>query len=309
VWGVKSNRSFARKVIDYTAILFLLPILMICSSGVSILMSSTVIESGHLKMFTPALMTVLDLVPFLLTWLSFTGMYMLFPNTKVKFKNAFGSGIFAGTAYQILQYLFVTGQVYVSKYNAIYGSFAFLPLLLIWLQLVWSITLAGAVLCYSSQNIFQFNFESDISSISLDYKRKISVVIMTLIVKRFQEGKKPLTLTDFAALYHMPSRLVTQLLNEMIDAGLIVAVYSDKKHEDCGYQPATDIHRITLGTVMSSLNAQGSAQFIPNFKDEFGEVIKVVEDSVNVCMDYDSKVLLMDLSVNIDGTPAIKTKH
>ena len=308
VWGVKSDRPFARKVIDYTAILFLLPILMICSSGISIFMSSTVIDSGHFKIFTPALKIALDTAPFVLTWLSFTGLYILFPNTKVKFKNAFGSGIFAGTAYQILQYLFVTGQLYVSKYNAIYGSFAFLPLLLIWLQLVWSITLAGAVLCYSSQNIFQFNFDSDINSISLDYKRKISVVIMTLIVKRFQEEKSPLTVTDFAALYHMPSRLVTQLLTEMTDVGLIVAVYSDEEREQRAYQPAIDIHTITLGTVLNKLNAQGSGQFIPHFTDEFGPVIKIVDESVDACIKRDSNILLMDLSINIDGTPANKTK-
>ena len=146
--------------------MFLLPILMICSSGISVMASYALVDNPRLHFITPALKVALDVAPFVLTWMSFTGMYLAFPNTKVKFKNAFLSGIFAGTAFQILQYLFLSGQIYVSKYNAIYGSFAFLPLLLIWLQLVWTITLAGAVLCYSSQNIFQFNFSNDISTIS-----------------------------------------------------------------------------------------------------------------------------------------------
>lgn len=303
VWGVKSNRPMARKVIDYTAIMFLLPILMVCSSGISLLMSTTVVDNPHFKLFSPAVKVLLDFAPFILTWLSFTGMYMLFPNTKVKFKHALYCGILAGTAFQILQYLFVSGQIYVSKYNAIYGSFAFLPLLLIWLQLVWSITLAGAVLCYSSQNIFQFNFSNDINAISLDYKRKIAVVIMTIIVKRFSRQLPPLTIMDFAALYHMPSRIVTDLIREMADAGLLSIVYSETEKEQHAYQPAVDIHMITLGYVLDKLNSQGTDEFIPNFKEEFAPILEVVEKSIETTIKDNSDVSLMDIDVDISGTP------
>ena len=88
IWGVTRNRTFGRKIIDYTAIMFLLPILMICSSGLSVFMSTTLIEQIHIKFFTPAIKWMLDLAPFILVWLAFIGMYLLFPNTKVKIKNA-----------------------------------------------------------------------------------------------------------------------------------------------------------------------------------------------------------------------------
>lgn len=308
VWGVKSNRPMARKVIDYTAIMFLLPILMVCSSGISLLMSTTIVDNPHFKIFSPAVKVLLDLAPFFLTWLSFTGMYMLFPNTKVKFKHALYCGTLAGTAFQILQYLFVSGQIYVSKYNAIYGSFAFLPLLLIWLQLVWSITLAGAVLCYSSQNIFQFNFSNDINAMSLDYKRKIAVVIMTIIVKRFSQRLQPLTIMDFAALYHMPSRIVTDLIREMADAGLLSIVYSENEKEQHAYQPAVDIHEITLGFVLDKLNSQGTEDFIPNFQEEFAPIINEVENSIQSTIKNGSEVVLMNIAVDISGTPSTRHK-
>lgn len=308
VWGVKSNRPMARKVIDYTAIMFLLPILMVCSSGISLLMSTTIVDNPHFKIFSPAVKVLLDLAPFFLTWLSFTGMYMLFPNTKVKFKHALYCGTLAGTAFQILQYLFVSGQIYVSKYNAIYGSFAFLPLLLIWLQLVWSITLAGAVLCYSSQNIFQFNFSNDINAMSLDYKRKIAIVIMTIIVKRFSQRLQPLTIMDFAALYHMPSRIVTDLIREMADAGLLSIVYSENEKEQHAYQPAVDIHEITLGFVLDKLNSQGTEDFIPNFQEEFAPIINEVENSIQSTIKNGSEVVLMNIAVDISGTPSTRHK-
>ncbi|MYM13060.1 YihY/virulence factor BrkB family protein [Muribaculum intestinale] len=296
VWGVTHARSFGRKVIDYTAIMFLLPILMICSSGISVMASYALVDNPRLHFITPALKVALDVAPFVLTWMSFTGMYLAFPNTKVRFKNAFLSGIFAGTAFQILQYLFLSGQIYVSKYNAIYGSFAFLPLLLIWLQLVWTITLAGAVLCYSSQNIFQFNFSNDISTISLDYKRQIAVVIMAITVKRFDLGLRPFTVTDFAANYHMPSRLVTQLIDEMVAADLLSAVVAGE--DIYAYQPATDPSKVTLGMVLDKLNSQGANDFIPNFQKDFSDIIREISDNTRQTIAMCDKILLRDMPIN-----------
>ena len=301
VWGINSDRSLGRKIIDYTAILFLLPILMICQSGISLLMSTTILDNIHIRFITPALKVILDCTPFFLTWISYTGMYLLFPNTKVKFKNAFLCGLLAGTAFQVLQFLFLTGQLYVSKYNAIYGSFAFLPLLLIWLQLVWTITLAGAVLCYSSQNIFQFNFRNDVNAISLDYKRKIALVIMTVIVKRFENQEPPLTVAGFAELYHMPARLISALIDEMTGAGLLSVVMSTS--DEHANQPAIDPNIITLGYVLKKLNAHGSSDFIPYFKNEFEEIIELIDDRIENMVSNTSDVLLKNLNVNIKGTP------
>ena len=301
IWGVTRNRTFGRKIIDYTAIMFLLPILMICSSGLSVFMSTTLIEQIHIKFFTPAIKWMLDLAPFILVWLAFIGMYLLFPNTKVKIKNAVISGIFAGTAFQILQYLFVSGQLYVSKYNAIYGSFAFLPLLLVWLQLTWTITLAGAVLCYSSQNIFQFSFTNDISSMSLNYRRKVAVAIITVIVHRFEARMTPLTATDFAARYHMPSRLVSSLIHEMTEAGLLSTVITGNDTEEHSYQPAMDINQITLGYVLDKLNSFGSHGFIPGFDTDFKELIPVYDNIIKKAVEAGNEVLIKNIPIDIDG--------
>ncbi len=302
IWGVTRSRTFGRKIIDYTAIMFLLPILMICSSGLSVFMSTTMVDQFHFRFFTPAIRIMLDIAPFILVWLSFIGMYLLFPNTKVKLKNAVMSGIFAGTAFQVLQYLFVSGQLYVSKYNAIYGSFAFLPLLLVWLQLTWTITLAGAVLCYSSQNIFQFSFTNDISSMSLNYRRKVAVAIITVIVKRFEAQMTPLTSTDFAAIYHMPSRLVTTLINEMTEAGLLSTVITGDDTEEHSYQPALDINMITLGYVLNKLNAFGSHSFIPGFDAYFKGLIPLYDEMIQKAIDSGDKTLIKDIPLDISDS-------
>lgn len=296
IWGIKKARSLPQKVTDYIAICLMVPVLMICSSGASIFMSTIVQDNLNLPFLTPVINNLLELAPLVMAWLAFTLSYFLIPNIKVSFKYAAISGAVCAIAFQILQLLFVNGQIYVTKYNAIYGSFAFLPLLLIWLQLVWTITLAGAVLCYSSQNIFQFNFSNDISTISLDYKRQIAVVIMAITVKRFDDGRPPLTVTDFAANYHMPSRLITQLIDEMVMARLLspVAVGEDIY----AYQPATDPGKVTLGYVLGKLNSQGANGFIPGFQKEFADIIKVITDNTLRTIDMCDKILLRDLPLD-----------
>ncbi|MDE5635564.1 MAG: YihY/virulence factor BrkB family protein, partial [Muribaculaceae bacterium] len=146
IWGIRQGRTIGRKITDYTAILLILPVLLICSSGITVFMSSMLQAALPYQAITPVIQYVVDFVGVILGWLFFAGAYMLVPNTHVKFRNALVAGILAGTAYVILQWLFVSGQIYVTRYTAIYGSFAFLPLLLLWLQLEWHITLAGGVL-------------------------------------------------------------------------------------------------------------------------------------------------------------------
>ena len=165
IWGQKESRSIWRKISDYTAMLLILPVLMICMSGINLLLSSTLNSIFDFSFMTPVISWILEAASWLMTWLFFTAIYALVPYAKVKFINAFVSGAIAGTGFLVLQWLFVTGTLYVARYNAIYGSFAFLPLLLLWLQLVWVIVLAGAVICYSSQNVFAFNLDNQVSNI------------------------------------------------------------------------------------------------------------------------------------------------
>ena len=130
VWGVATTRSLPRKFTDYTALFLLLPVLMVCSAGISIFMSDAVqrMFGGHA--LSPLLHRLLSFTPTLISWIIFTAAYYLIPNTKVRFKGALFAGVLCGTLFQCVQWLFVTGPLYVSKYNALYGSVAFQPLML-----------------------------------------------------------------------------------------------------------------------------------------------------------------------------------
>lgn len=290
VWGVTVDRSFFRKVTDYLAICIILPILMICSGGLQIFMSTAIQKLLPFDFVTPFLEVMLDCASVVLTWLFFAGAYMLIPNAKVKLKNAFPAGILAGTAFQVLQWLFVSGQLYVAKYNAIYGSFSFLPLMLIWMQLSWLITLAGALVCSAAQNIDMFNFSRQTRNISDNYRLKVTIALLSVILKRFSSASSPITPLEAASVYGIPAPLVSAIIDRLTACGLLVRISPEKGHElsvdEQPVQPAMSIDHYSCTFVIERLRTHGEKDFIAGFNEEFPGVIAL-------CDEIDSRLTTM----------------
>lgn len=298
IWGLKQGRSLWRKITDYTAIFLILPVLMICASGIMVFMSTTLNALLPSGVLSPLVKVMLDFTSVVLVWLFFAGTYMLVPNTKVKFKNAFIAGIMAGSAYMILQWLFVTGQIYVTRYNAIYGSFAFLPLLLLWLQLVWTITLAGAVVCFSSQNIFEFSFNSEIQKISNNYKWRVMLAVMTIAVRRFVDGQPPVTPHQIAVNYGLPITLVNDAAAKLAQAGLLNRIVVDNPDNEPAIAPAVEPEKVSVGLVLERVGASGSANFIPKFNSRFHALSMAVAELRQQFVELGNKTLLMNLDID-----------
>jgi membrane protein len=299
VWGVKQGRSFWRKITDYTSMLLILPVLLICSSGISIFLSSTLQQAFEFEFMTPLIKLGFQLAGWIFTWLFFAAMFILIPNTKVKIKNALIAGVISGTGFRVLQWLFVTGQVYVTKYNAIYGSFAFLPLLLLWIQLTWMVCLCGALVCYSSQNIFLYAMSSQVSDISSNYRRKVTVAIAAVIVQRFVGQKPALTAIEITEGYGIPPRLTTDIIDDLVRAGIIVRVVTDEKKETYGFQPALEPSKITLEELSKRLDSSGCSDFIPDFAEQFGEAINIVDTTNDAANKVAASTLIKDLKIEV----------
>lgn len=297
IWGVRSGRTIWRKITDYTAICLILPILMICSGGITVVVSTALHRILPFEFMTPLITFMLDFASLVLVWLFFTGAYMLIPNTHVKFKNAFPAGILAGTAFMILQWLFVTGQMYVTRYNAIYGSFAFLPLLMIWLQLVWVITLSGAVICYSAQNFVLFSFGDEVASISIDYRRRILLAVCAVTVNRFDNKLKPLTADSISKLYNLPVTLVHESADTLVNAGVLMRVSLGGKEDVSGLAPAYSTDHMTVAAVINAVDHYGSDDFINTFKREFTSVNEMY-DRMDAAFDkVGDDTLVRDLAI------------
>ncbi len=299
IWGIKQGRSIWRKITDYTAMLLILPVLMICSSGLSLFMTSTLQNLFAFDFMSPVISILLKCASYIFTWLFFAAMFMLIPNTKVKFKNALIAGVFTGTGFLILQWIFVSGQMYVSKYNAIYGSFSFLPLLLIWLQFTWVIILSGIAICYSSQSIYRFNFSDKINIISKDYRSKITLAMMAIIVRHFDNGNKAITLDDFTNKYDFPPRIAIEIIEELVEAQLVSKTILIDKDEEIGLQPAVDINKLSIAYVLNRLDNHGASGFVPNFNTNFSEISKALDNIESVITNNAGSTLIKDIDIKI----------
>lgn len=297
IWEVNKERSIYRKITDYFSMFLLMPILIVLSGGISIFMTTALKQMEDFILLAPILKFLIRLIPFVLTWFMFTGLYIFMPNTKVKFKHAFISGIVVGTAYQSFQFVYISGQLWVSKYNAIYGSFAALPLFLLWLQVSWTICLFGAELTYAGQNVRNFSFDQDTQNISRRYRDFISILIMSLVAKRFEKGEQPYTATQISNEYKIPIRLTNQTLNQLQKIHLIYEVVTDDdpKSEDIAYQPAMDISQMNVALLLDRLDTYGSENFKIDKDEEFNAEWKILIESREEYYKKASDVLLKDL--------------
>lgn len=294
IWEVKKARSMYRKITDYFSMFLLMPLLIVISAGLTVFMTTTLRYIEDFVLLAPILKFLIRLIPYVLTWFMFTGLYIYMPNTKVKFKHAFISGILAGTAHQAFQFLYISGQLWVSRYNAIYGSFAALPLFLLWLQISWTICLFGAELTYAGQNIRNFSFDKDTRNISRRYRDFVSILIMSLITKRFEEDVKPYTAEEISEECQIPIRLTHQTLYELQEINLLHEVI-DEKDEAIGYLPSMDINKLNVAVLLDRLDTHGSEDFKIDKDKEFSDQWEVLMAAREEYYKSASHVLLKDL--------------
>lgn len=301
IWNIREERPLTRKITDYISICIILPICMICSSGVQILLSNFVQLLLPFDFITPFLEYLFDILSVVFAWFFFAGAYMLIPNTKVRFGNALIAGVIAGTAFHLLQWLFVSGQIYVSKYNAIYGGFSFLPLMLIWMQLSWLITFTGALICCSSQNIYVFSFERQTKNISMSYKRKVSLSILTLILRRFKQGEAPLNIAAISYEFGIPPKLSQIIVQNLIECGLLIRVVPKDKDsfDDIPLMPAMSLEHYKLGEVVKILENHGESDFIPDLDKKFSRLMHICESLSSQVENEADSTQLADINLNL----------
>ena len=294
IWNVKKSRSIVRQFTMYFSLMLLVPILIALSSGFSIFINTQLETAGLSQFFSPLTRFLLKVAPYFIFGVLFTIMFLIIPNTKVRFKHALLAGFISGVAFQLFQGLYVGGQIYLSNYNAVYGSFAAIPLLLMFLQIAWLIVLYGAELTFVSQNLQNYNFENETNTISRRYKDYITLLIMKIIVTRFEQGEKPITQQELADDYNIPIRLVNQLLKLLVEVHLLSEIYTESNQEK-SYQPAMDIHQMTIQLVFDKISTFGSENFKVNPKKEFDGMWEQLEQFRLKTVNHSSDLLIKDL--------------
>lgn len=269
IWGIKKSRGLGRKVTDYLSIMLIGPVLFVLSSSVTVLVSSgitRVVEGiSYLKVVSPGVSFLLGFLPYLSLWILFSFVFIFLPNTKIKLASGVLGGVIAGTLYHIFQWGYIHLQIGVAKYNAIYGSFAALPLFFIWMQLSWLIVLLGAEIAFAHQNVETYEFEQDCLTVSHSFKKLLSLWVIQRLVRNFVELKKPWAAGRISHELEIPSRLVNKILHDLVSAGLVSEVRLDET--GVGYIPGRDPEGMSVQRVIETLEDFGS-ESIPVAKSE-----------------------------------------
>jgi len=259
IWHVRSSRNISRKVLNYISIFMILPLLIVVTSGFSVFMLTIVDHLADYKVISSTMEFVIQYTPILLACFSFVALYKLMPNTHVRWRSVIIPGFLAGILFQLLQYFYIHYQLMLSSYNAIYGSFAALPLFMLWLQLSWYICLAGAQMSYAFQRSDEYLFAKDSEHLSRQDHDSLCLLIMAHISHRFQDGLPPFTVHELSKETELPHSLIQGLVDELTSVHLLSETPSENNNE-VSYQPSMDIKRMTVNFIFQRLDNNGKGR-------------------------------------------------
>ena len=298
IWQIRTPRPWYRKFTDYLTIMLIAPIFIILSSSITLFISTELdkyMETAPiLEFFKPVISSLLKLAPYILTWVSLTILFIVMPNTKVNFFPAFISAIIAGTILQILQYFYIDLQFGITKLSAIYGSFAAVPLFILWIQSTWIIVLLGAELSFANQNVSRYEYESEALNISHFHKRALVILIMNRLVRNFAIGEKPVSAGMLATGLKIPVRLARDILQDLTNANLVSVVHEHDGKEQL-FQPAIDINKLSVSFVFSALDRKGGEHMVTVRSKDYDKVILMLEKFDRLTAKSDYNILIKDL--------------
>jgi membrane protein len=298
IWKVEETRVWYRQLTDYLAIIFFVPVFFIASSSVTVLATTRLNEllsmSDMLEGLKPVVSFLVKLLPFILLCLVSTAAFLVMPNTRVKVRSAIIAGIVGGIALQVIQILYVESQVGLTKLGTLYGSFAAIPLLMIWMQMSWVVLLMGAQLSYYMQNITRYEFEIDVQRVSPRQKKRLSLLVMHTLVKDFIRGARPKAPEEISEQLSLPVRTVHECLDLLRDSGMVTEVWDDAE-ERYIYQPGTDINKMTLSFLLDKLETSGSMHKVVINNSEYRKIDAALTRFESLVASSEGNVLLRDL--------------
>lgn len=298
IWKVEETRVWYRQITDYLAVIILVPALFVASSSVTVFattkLNDILTSSDMLDGLKPVVSLLVQLIPFILLFTLSTAAFLAMPNTRVRLRSALFAGLVAGIALQLLQIVYVESQMGLTRLGALYGSFAAVPLLMIWIQMSWVVVLMGAQLSYYMQNITRYEFEFDVQTVSPRQKKRLALLVMHSLIEDFVKGDKPRSPEEISLELSLPARTVHDCLDMLRDASLVTEVWNEER-ELYVYQPGTDINRMTLSFVLEKLELSGSVHKIVINNTDYRKIDSALSKFESIVASSEVNVLLKDI--------------
>mgnify|MGYP001067290619 CR=1 FL=1 len=263
MWDIKKARSWWRKFSDYTALMIFSPILLIVAGSATVFIrtqiDALIARFAVADWLAPLVLAGFKLTPLILIWTLFTTLYLVMPNTRVSFKAALAGGVVGGSIFQLVQWAYIAFQVGVANFNAIYGSFAALPLFIVWVQTSWTLVLFGAELCYAFEHAGTYCGASGCPELTPGERKLLALRIARAVIQNFADGRRPPTIAQIALGLKMPARMVEPLVAELTQCGIFTETRSRKKKQPA-FQPASDIHQLNIQKIIDAYESTAGEQ-------------------------------------------------
>jgi len=275
LWGVTRDRRITRKITDYISVLILGPLLMVISTAMITSVSShTVVQTlSRYEIFEQFFVLFNTILPHAGLWIAFTAMYALMPNTRVRFLPALIAGVVCGSLWEMAFRLYTDFNIGMARYNTIYGTFAVLPIFIVWLYISWIIVLIGAQMSYAIQNVRSHQQEYKSFTVGQEQREEMALHVMMKIVGQFHLGALPLTTAGLSKSLSIPVRLVQEIVERLSAEGLVQEIYGEEQR----YHPAKNPDLIRVLDVCRAMrNSSWESQWQLAEEEKFPALEKLI---------------------------------
>lgn len=262
IWGVQRSRSLLRKLSDYLAMVVITPIFLFVATGLT-----TAAQNNGVEEFLRdklGLGSFIDLflrcLPLFALWIAFTFVYLAMPNAKTRFSSAVLGALIGGTLWQVTLILHLKFQIGIARYNAIYSSFAAIPIFLMWINLSWVAVLLGAEVCFAHQSEESYLSIGESATADHAFKEIVALRAMTRIGAAFLHGRPAWTVARLAQDLGLPLRPLEEVALALVDQKILVEAIDG---QDQVLLPARDLDSITVKGVLDALKGTRGLVDVP----------------------------------------------
>ena len=288
IWGVRKSRSFVRKLSDYLSMVVVVPILLVTATGITAAIQKGGVGQFDTTSLAPLVRYLVRLAPVLAIWLGFSFLYLFMPNARTRISSALLGGLVGGFLWQMVQIGHVNFQLGVANYNAIYASFAALPIFLVWIYFSWITVLLGGEFAFAHQNEPTYRQIARSRHHDHAFREVLAVRLMARVGARFVTGHEPATASQLALELGVPERSVELIGHRLEQHGILAVVEED---EETTLLPARDLEQIRVKQILDALKGTaGGVDFPPQ-----GET------------DRSTDRILRDFEQEMEGSPHNRT--
>ena len=284
MWGINTSRSLFGFSLSYLGLIVFLAFSIFFLSGVWVFILQLLNYLPHHVLVD----TTMPLLVFILKSLVFSAvlgaMFRFIPLLKVEFRHIVWPALISGFLFSLVQEFYIKGQMFLSSYNAVYGSFAVLPLLMAWVYATWTIVLTGVLLCRAAQATEHDDDLFDEKTYNAQSHNLVALRIMAMMARRFVDNAPPLSVKEWAKTLSISTEFAGAELQRLAKVGLIFRVVESHEVMEAPL-PSTavfkinvDVHQVTAESVISLINREGNDVELQLSPEEMQQYRTIVEN-------------------------------